>query len=91
MFFFRALGVRSIYSDDLVRPFPSEYLLSDGTKDFGRLLECIRNRDIKLNNFLKSSFPEIQEISRNPIISKLLSTKKHARPDKVFQIEWDSF
>lgn len=82
------LSARSGFNDDLIRPFPSDYLLKDGTKDFSRLIECIKARDSKLNNFLNSTFPAISQIIRDEKIISLFRDKKHARPDLVFKIEW---
>jgi len=67
---------------------PSDYLLKDGTKDFSRLIECIKARDSKLNNFLNSTFPTISQITRDEKLTSLFRDKKHARPDLVFKIEW---
>ena len=58
------------------------------TKDFSRLIECIKARDSKLNNFLNSTFPTISQITRDEKLTSLFRDKKHARPDLVFKIEW---
>ena len=58
------------------------------TKDFSRLIECIKARDSKLNNFLNSTFPTISQITRDEKLTFLFRDKKHARPDLVFKIEW---
>ena len=57
-------------------------------KDFSRLIECIKARDSKLNNFLNSTFPTISQITRDEKLTSLFRDKKHARPDLVFKIEW---
>ena len=60
----------------------------DLKKDFSRLIECIKARDSKLNNFLNSTFPTISQITRDEKLTSLFRDKKHARPDLVFKIEW---
>ena len=57
-------------------------------KDFSRLIECIKARDSKLNNFLNSTFPTISQITRDEKLTSLFRDKKHARPDLVFKIDW---
>ena len=70
----------------------SVFILKNGNfdlnKDFSRLIECIKARDSKLNNFLNSTFPTISQITRDEKIISLFRDKKHARPDLVFKIEW---
>lgn len=82
------LSARSIYSDDLIRPFPSDYIDRNGIKDFSRLLENIKQRNRALFAFLTSSFPIIRQVTKDPIINRLLCKKKHARPDLVYKIDW---
>jgi len=84
------LSAKSHNCDDLIRPFPVDYSNPDGTKDFSRLLENIKSRNSNLSDFLISVFPFIRQISKDPLLARLLSKKKHARPDLVYKIEWDS-
>ena len=93
-------AAKSGHADKLIRPFPKNYLLKDGIRDFeslskgrtmlgyqiGKFLLDIKGRPSYLKQFLSKNLPKINICTKNEFLRKYFSNRKFHRPDLVLSV-----
>jgi len=79
-------AAKSGHADKLIRPFPKNYLRSDGIRDFESLSKDIKGRPSYLKQFLSKNLPKINICTKNDFLQKYFSNRKFHRPDLVLSV-----